>query len=97
MLISEGDAFLTMHLWELYQGLGQQVSDAVRSFRRFGVTAHRLNDGSWRELVCEGEFCPQIVDIITTEIGVMSGITEEIELEFGLCFSRTTAVTEYDA
>jgi hypothetical protein len=86
-----------MHLWELYPGLGQQLSDALRSFRRFGVTADRLNDGSWRELVCEGEIRPQIVDIITTEIGVMNGITEEIELEFGLCFPSSTAVTEYDA
>jgi hypothetical protein len=80
VLISEGDAFLIMHLWELYPGLGRELSDAVRAFRKYQVTPARLHDGSWSEL-CTVHVCPRIVAIVDQEIRRMEGIADELEEE----------------
>jgi hypothetical protein len=80
VLISEGDAFLIMHLWELFPGLGRELSDAVRAFRKYQVTPAMLQDGSWSEL-CRVQVCPRIVAIVAQEIRRMEGIADELEEE----------------
>jgi hypothetical protein len=80
VLISEGDAFLIMHLWELYPGLGRELSDAVRAFRKYQVTPAMLHDGSWSEL-CRVQVCPRIVAIVAQEIRRMEGIADALEAE----------------
>jgi hypothetical protein len=78
--ISEGDAFLIMHLWERYPGLGRELSHAVRTFRDCGVTPTMINDGSW-SILCGSVLSLPIVKIIAAEINYMRSITEEQELE----------------
>jgi hypothetical protein len=79
VLISEGDAFLIMHLWELYPGLGRELSHAVRTFRDCGVTPNMINDGSWG-ILCGSVLSQRIVNLLAVEINYMRGITEELEL-----------------
>jgi hypothetical protein len=79
VLISEGDAFLIMHLWELYPGLGRELGHAVRTFGDRGVTPNMINDGSWRTL-CGSVLSSRIVNLVSREINLMRGITEELEL-----------------
>jgi hypothetical protein len=79
VLISEGDAFLIMHLWELYPGLGRELSYAVRTFRDCGVTPNMINDGSWG-ILCGSVLSQRIVNLVAEEINYMRGITEELEL-----------------
>jgi hypothetical protein len=80
VLISEGDAFLIMHLWELYPGLGHQLSQVVRALRAHGITAHHLEVGSWHILE-ELEVLPALVEIVTREIEVMRAVAEDVALE----------------
>jgi predicted amidohydrolase YtcJ len=80
VLISEGDAFLIMHMWELYPGLGHQLSKVVRTLRAHGITAHHLEAGSWHNLE-DLEVLPALVEIVTRELRVMRAVAEEVELE----------------
>jgi hypothetical protein len=80
VLISEGDAFLIMHLWELYPGLGHQLSRVVRTFRAHGITGHHLEDGSWHNHQEVGVL-PALVEIVTRELRVMRAVAEGVELE----------------
>jgi hypothetical protein len=77
--ISEGDAFLIMHLWELYPGLGRELSHAVRTFRDCGVTPNMINDGSW-QVLCGSVLSLRAVNLVARELNYMRGITEELEL-----------------
>jgi hypothetical protein len=79
VLISEGDAFLIMHLWELYPGLGRELSHVVRTLRTCAVTPDMLNDGTWR-IMCGARLSPRLVNLVTTEVNFMRAIGEDIEL-----------------
>jgi hypothetical protein len=78
VLISEGDAFLVMHLWELYPALGQQLGTVVRTLRRYGVSPEHLENGSWTTVV-QQTICPRLVHIVTTEITVFRRVRDEVE------------------
>jgi hypothetical protein len=80
VLISEGDTFLIMHLWELYPGLGGQLSNTVRRFRQHGVTPDMLEDMSSDAFVDWG-MSPRLVAIVRTEVQFMREITAQIEQE----------------
>jgi hypothetical protein len=80
VLISEGYALLIMHLWELYPGLGLELSQAVRTLRAHGVSKHHLEAGTWHDMLKEAVH-PRLIEIITTEIGVMAKVTQEIQLQ----------------
>jgi hypothetical protein len=96
VLISEGDAFLIMHLWELYPGLGCELSSVVRTLRQQGVTADMLDDGSW-PVMGEWGLCPRLVAIVGTEVGFMRRITLEMELEFHQLSHYAAVTTGCDA
>jgi hypothetical protein len=80
VLISEGDAFLIMHLWELYPGLGHQLSHVVRTLRRYAITPEQLEEGSWRANGASG-LCPRLLSIVRTEVRIMATITDGLVFE----------------
>jgi hypothetical protein len=78
VLISEGDAFLIMDLWELYPALGQQLGTVVRTFRTYAVSPEHLENASWTTVV-QQTICPRLVHIVTTEIKVFRRVRDEVE------------------
>jgi hypothetical protein len=83
ILLSEGDVYLIMHLWELYPALGHMLSRAVRTLRSCRVSTEHLEDGSWREL-CSEDIDPVVVALITRETGAMVRVTAELEQQLGM-------------
>jgi hypothetical protein len=80
VLISEADAFLIMHLWELYPGLGRPLGIMVRTLREHHIPSGTLEDSSWSGLP-DVELCPRLLAIIRKEIKVMRRIAREVEME----------------
>jgi hypothetical protein len=78
--LGAGDAYLIMHLWELFPALGAELSTAVHSFRKYGVTLENIEDGSWTAL-CGLKIAPLVVKIVKKEAQLMRRITDELEQE----------------
>jgi hypothetical protein len=85
--LTEGEVYLIMHLWELYPGLGHQLSEAVRTFRGWDMRPAHLARNTWSEM-CGGEIAAFLAHIILETIRTFQRITAELEHELAVTAHR---------